>query len=82
MTNTDRLAELLNLTRSGAWNSDAALEFGDAIRAASDTELRLALLHFAQGLARTSLTLKTCQLHAAIAEQAIAEREQNGGHLQ
>lgn len=79
MTNTEKLTELLTMSRSSHWTSENSMQLAETLRAATDDELRMALMHFTQGLLRTAHTIKSAQLHAAIGQAAIEERDQHGG---
>lgn len=78
--NASKIAELLHRSRCTSWTSDHCLELSGAMRNQPPEVLALALLEFSQGLLRASHGVVSIQLHAAITEQVIAERD--AGRLQ
>lgn len=75
---SNKIVELLHMTRSGTWTADDSLMLSDAIREASPAESKIALLDFGFALLAAAKNVVTIQRNAAM----LAELHSHDGKMQ
>lgn len=79
---SERIAELLHRTRSPGWSADDTLALSAAVKGITADDAHLALLSFVTGMLSASRGCLLIARDAAMIDEVMAERDNQGGTLQ